>query len=416
MIALVRKQRSDYNDLMNRQRLYRLLQPGNPETGAVLWRFVHHGMAAAGIGLMLALTVPDWRALYGNTLSDAFDVVAAFFVFDFALRFYAAPGAPGGEHRGAWRSRLSWLVSFGGLFDLVAAVPGLIALPDSSDATLIGFIWVFKYVRYSPGLSILERVIARARHALLSVLLGLVIVLLAAASLAYLIERNVPQMQDGVATYPFSSIPAALWWAIVTLTTTGYGDVVPHTAVGRMLAGVVMVCGIMVFALLAGILATGYAEEMRRSEFLRTWELVAKVPFFHNLGATLIAEVARLLRVRDYPANAVIMRRGEPGDCMFFIVDGEVEIELQDQSVRLGVGAFFGELALLTGAPRNATIVAARPCTLLTLDIVDFFELLSRQPELARVIHEEASQRLGPGAPVHAALKAMIARDSAPAS
>jgi voltage-gated potassium channel len=407
-IGLVPQQASEYNGLMNRQRLYRLLQSGNSETSAVLWRFVHHAMVAAGIGLMLALTVPDWKALYGDTLSDAFDVVAAFFVLDFALRFYAAAGAPGSEHRGAWRSRLSWLRSLGGIFDLVAAIPGVIALPDNSDATLIGFIWVFKYVRYSPGLSILERVIANARHALLSVLLGLVIVLLAAASLAYLLERN--------SDPAFSSIPAALWWAIVTLTTTGYGDIVPHTVGGRMLAGVVMVCGIMVFALLAGILATGYADEMRRREFLRTWDLVAKVPFFHNLGATLIAEVARLLRARDYPANAVIMRRGEPGDCMYFIVDGEVEIELKDQPLRLESGAFFGELALLTGAPRSATIVAVTSCTLLTLDIVDFFELLSRHPELARVIHEEAVQRLGPGAPLHAALKVMMARDSAPAS
>ncbi|MFZ2004588.1 MAG: cyclic nucleotide-gated ion channel [Stellaceae bacterium] len=393
---------------MNRQHLYRLLRPGNPEAGAVLWRLIHHAMVAIGIGLMLALTVPDWRGLYGDSLADAFDVVALFFVLDFALRFYAAPGAPGGEHRGAWRSRWSWLTSLAGVFDLVAAIPGIIALPDTRDATLIGFIWVFKYVRYSSGLSILERVITNARQALLSVLLGLAIVLLAAASLAYLLERSTDPA--------FSSIPAALWWAIVTLTTTGYGDIVPHTIAGRMLAGVVMVCGIMVFALLAGILATGYAEEMRRSEFLRTWEMVAKVPFFHNLGATLIAEVARLLRVRDYPGGAVIVRRGEPGDCMYFVVQGEVEVLLDPHPLRFGAEYFFGELALLTGAPRNATIVAVRPCTLLALDIVDFFELLSRQPELARVIHDEATQRLAPGTPVHAALRAMIARDNAPAS
>jgi voltage-gated potassium channel len=405
---LVRKHLSDYNGLMNRPHLYRLLRPGNPEVGAMLWRLVHHAMVAIGLGLMLALTVPEWRELYGTSLSDAFDVVALFFVLDFLLRLYAAPGAPGGEHRGAWRTRLSWLTSLAGVFDLVAAIPGIIALPDNRDATLIGFIWVFKYVRYSPGLSILERVIANARQALLSVLLGLAIVLLAAASLAYLFERSTDPA--------FSSIPAALWWAIVTLTTTGYGDVVPHTIAGRMLAGVVMVCGIMVFALLAGILATGYAEEMRRREFLRTWAMVARVPFFHNLGATLIAEVARLLRVRDYPVGAVIVRRGEPGDCMYFVVDGEVEVLLDPHPLRFGAEYFFGELALLTGAPRNATIVAVRSCTLLALDIVDFFELLSRQPELARVIHDEATQRLAPGTPVHAALKAMIARDNAPAS
>jgi CRP-like cAMP-binding protein len=89
---------------------------------------------------------------------------------------------------------------------------------------------------------------------------------------------------------------------------------------------------------------------------------------------------------------------------------------LEPQTLRFGDEYFFGELALLTGAPRNATVMTTRPCTLLALDIVDFFELLSRQPELARVIHDEASRRLAPGTPVHAALRAMIARDTEVAS
>jgi voltage-gated potassium channel len=388
---------------MDRAFLYRLLQPGSAEAAPRLWRGVHHAMVAAGIGVMLALTVPELRTDHGAWLSGAFYVIAAFFVGEYALRIYVAPEAPGGEHRGALSARRAWAVSIGGLFDLLGVMPALIAIVGHRDASLFGFVWVFKLVRYSPGLTLLQRVITHARQALLSVLLGVVIVLLVAGSLAYLLERNAqPEL--------FGSIPAALWWAIVTLTTTGYGDAVPHTVAGRMLAGLVMVSGILVFALWAGILATGYADEMRRREFLRTWDLVAKVPFFHNLGATLIAEVARLLRARDYPAQAVIMRRGEPGDCMFFVVEGEVEV------LRFGVDYFFGELALLTGAPRNATVVTTRPCVLLALDIVDFFELLSRQPELARAIHEEADRRLGPGAPMHATLRAMIARDTEAAS
>ena len=395
---------------MDRAFIYGILQPSSPEAMARAWRGIQHTMVAAGIGVMLALTVPEMRSDYGDLLSGVFYAVAAFFVAEYALRLYVAPGAPGGEHRGALRSRLAWIGSIGGVFDLLGALPGVIAVLDRHEASLFGFVWVFKYVRYSPGLTILQRVIARARHALLSVLLGLVIVLLAAASLAYLLERHTNPGQ-------FGSIPAALWWAIVTLTTTGYGDAVPHTIAGRMLAGLVMVSGILVFALWAGILATGYADEMRRRQFLRTWELVAKVPFFHNLGASLIAEVARLLRVRDYPSNAVIVRRGEPGDCMqFCVVEGEVEVQVEPKNLRFGAGFFFGEAALLTGAPRNATVTANGPCVLLALDIVDFFELLSRQPELARVIHEEADKRLGPGAPVHAALKAMIARDKEVAS
>ncbi len=180
----------------------------------------------------------------------------------------------------------------------------------------------------------------------------------------------------------------------MTLTTTGYGDVTPITPLGRILAGFVMVSGILVFALWAGILATGYAEELRRREFLRTWDLVAKVPFFHSVGASVIADVARLLRARDYPARAAIMRRGERGDCMYFIASGEVEVRLPPGTVRLAPGEFFGEIALLTGEPRNATVVAVQPCTLLTLDIVDFRQLLGRQPELARVVSEEAARRL----------------------
>src|SRR5205807_1012547 len=140
-------------------------------------------------------------------------------------------------------------------------------------------------------------------------------------------------------------------------------------------------------ALLSVLLATGFAEETRRREFLRTWDLVAKVPFFHDVGAAVIADVARLLRPRDYPAGAIIMRRGAPGDCMYFVASGEVEVQLQPEPVVLGPGEFFGEVALVTGGPRNATIVAVRPCTLLILDIVDFRELLGRQPELARIIH-----------------------------
>ena len=253
-------------------------------------------------------------------------------------------------------------------------------------AALFGFIWAFKYVRYSPGLASLGRVVRNERQALLSVLLGFAIVLLTAASFAHLFERDANPAV-------FGSIPAALWWAIVTLTTTGYGDVVPSTIAGRILGGTVMTGGILVFALWSGILANGYARELRRREFLLTWELVAKVPFFRNIGASLIAEVARLLRPRDYPEGAVVMRRGQPGDCMYFIADGEVEIQLPAQSVYLGSGQFVGEVALLTGAPRNATVVTTQPSTLLVLDIVDFHELLAHHPELARIIQEEAQQR-----------------------
>jgi voltage-gated potassium channel len=372
---------------MDEERLYQILHPETRDPAARIFRRVHHVMVAAGIGVMLADTVREWREAYTGALDAGFQIVCAFFFAEYVLRLTAAPGAPGAAHRGKWQSRLAWATSLGGIFDLLGALPGVLDVVfDPGYASLFAFIWAFKLVRYSPGLASLERVISNARQALLSVLLGFGILLLFAASLAYLLERSA---QPDV----FGSIPAALWWAIVTMTTTGYGDVVPQTVLGRMLSGVVMISGIAVIALWAGILATGYFEETRRREFLRTWDLVAKVPFFHDVGAGVIADVAQLLRRRDYPAGAVIVRRGERGDCMYFLVSGEVEVRLRPESLYRGPGYFFGELALLTGDPRNATIVAMQHCTLLRLDIVDFRQLLGRQPELARIIHAEAEQR-----------------------
>jgi voltage-gated potassium channel len=378
---------------MDEERLYQILQPETGEPAARIFRGMHHAMVAAGIGIMLADTVAEWRGAYGGVLEAGFQVVCAFFFAEYLLRLMAAPGAPGAAHRGKWRSRLAWTTSLGGTFDLLGALPGvLVVVADPGYASLFGFIWAFKLVRYAPGLASLRRVIGNARQALLSVLLGFGILLLLAASLVYLLERT--SQPDA-----FGSIPAALWWAIVTMTTTGYGDVVPRTALGRMLAGIVMVSGILVFALWAGILASGYAEETRRREFLRTWDLVAKVPFFHDVGAAVIADLTQLLRPRDYPAGAVVVRRGERGDCMYFVASGELEIRGRPESISYGPGDFFGELALLTGDPRNATIFATKPCTLLRLDIVDFRQLLGRQPELARIIHDdEAGRRLGAAA------------------
>jgi voltage-gated potassium channel len=374
---------------MQSERLYQLLQPETADPAARGFRAVHHAMVAAGVAIMLADTVAPWRHAHRHLLDAGFQAACAFFFAEYWLRLAAAAGAPGATHRGSWRPRLAWAVSIAGVGDLVGALPGVLDLVFSPRyASMFGFVWVFKLVRYTPGLAGLGRVISHARHALLAVLLVFGIVLLMTASSAYLLERNVqPKL--------FGSVPQALWWAIVTMTTTGYGDAVPMTAMGRILGGFVMVAGVLVFALWAGILATGFTEETRRREFLRTWDLVAKVPFFHDTGTAVIAEVARLLRPHEFPAGAVILRRGDPGDCMYFIASGEVEIRLGTAPVRLGPGAFFGEVALLTGDPRNATAVATRRSTLLALDIVDFRSLLANQPDLARIISEEAGRRPG---------------------
>lgn len=365
----------------------RLTHPEAPTPEARLMRRINVGLILWGVlGVVLA-SDPAWAAERALLV----DVPLACFMLEFLVRLWVVPDQHGHESEPAGLKRLHWLRSSRGVVDFLGAwlIPlALLAGVPGTDADLFGVVWVFKLARYSQGLAVLGRVIEIEAEPLIGVLFAFVVVLLCAAVLAHLLERHAQPAA-------FGTVTEALWWTITTLTTTGYGDSTPVTAPGRVLAGLVMMAGIMVFALWAGILATGFSQEMRRRAFLRTWDLVARVPLFHDVGAAVIAEVAQRLRPREVDAGAVIVRKGDSGDCMFFIVHGEVEVQLADGAPRLGDGTFFGELALITGAPRNATAVATKPTQLLSLDIADFRDLAARHPDLTEAIHEEARRRLG---------------------
>jgi voltage-gated potassium channel len=163
---------------------------------------------------------------------------------------------------------------------------------------------------------------------------------------------------------------------------------------GRLVAAMVMISGLGVFGLWTGILATGFAAETRRDNFLKTWESVSKVPFFAALGPAAIADVTNMLRTMDLPPRTMIIRKGQQGDCMYFIAAGEVEVDLPGgKKVPLSEGAFFGEMALLGNATRNANITTTQVSRLLVLDLVDFHLLMARHPDLAQTIDAEAKRR-----------------------
>jgi voltage-gated potassium channel len=177
-----------------------------------------------------------------------------------------------------------------------------------------------------------------------------------------------------------------MWWAVVTLTTVGYGDVVPITLAGRIVAGFTMVMGMMMLALPIGIVATAFAEEIHRREFVVTWSMVARVPLFSSLDASEIAEIMHYLRAQTVPANTIIVRRGEPAQSMYFITSGEVVIKHDSGDVLLGEGQFFGEIAVLRKTRRTATVRATQPTKLLLLDATDLHTIMERSPEVGRRI------------------------------
>jgi voltage-gated potassium channel len=334
----------------------------------------------AGVTMMLLLTVDPAYETAHHWVDAVLWACLAFFVFEWVVRL---------RHAFLTQRGSSYLTSGRGLVDAVAAVGVPIALvvgASPKTAWLLGIVWMFKVVPGIPGLRQLRRVLVLESGPLLSVLLIFLMVLFLASVAVYYLERDAQPVA-------FGSVPATLWWAVATLTTTGYGDVVPITPFGRLIAALVMICGLGVFGLWTGILATGFAAETRRDNFLKTWESVSKVPFFAALGPSAIADVTHMLRTMDLPARTMIIRKGQAGDCMYFIAAGEVEVDLPGKKVRLGEGAFFGEMALLGNNLRSANITTTRLSKLLVLDLVDFRMLMARHPDLAETIDTEAKRR-----------------------
>lgn len=338
---------------------------------------VKYAVLVIGLVAMAAMTVPGLREPWIQGMLWA---CLAFFAAEIAAK--------------AWQSRRSgqsppYLASPAFWWDVLGVAPVPIALVAGlppEKAWLLASLWILKLATVVPGLSLLGRIIRLEARPLASVFVIFLIVLLLAGVIEHLAEG--PGQPE-----KFGTLPLALWWAVTTLTTTGYGDAVPETLLGRAIAGLVMISGLGVFGLWTGILATGFANEHRRREFIRTYDLVTRVPFLRSLDAAGIIELTRMLRRQDLAERSVVVRRGRAGDCMFFIASGEVEVQVEPSPIRLAAGSFFGEFALLDGSPRTATVVTTRPTTLLILDVTDFHAFTAQHPDLAKELQSEAARR-----------------------
>ena len=342
---------------------------------------LRHAVLVAGVGGIIAITIPGFPLAEWRWVDAILWFCLGFYVLEWVLHLWDWTRIPGQRRR---------IFNAQHIVDLLAVVPILVAhglgFPPST-VWLLGTLWLLKLPAATSGFSLLSRVLLMEAKPLASVVVVFMFVLFVSAVAMHLIERDAQPAA-------FGTLPAALYWAVTTRSTTGYGDVVPVTPAGRMLAGIVMICGLAVFGLWTGILATGFAAETRRRDFVRTWEFVARVPFFSPLNPAAIIEIARMLRTQEVAERTVIIRKGRQGDCMYFIADGEVEVAGSTPRIRLGPGAFFGELALLGNGIRTATVVATVPTTLLVLELTDYRIFAAHYPDLARAVEVEAERRL----------------------
>lgn len=238
---------------------------------------------------------PAWRQ--GIDYLNLFIVVV--FAIEYAIRLWVAGEDP--RYRGV-RGRVRYMMTPYAVTDLIAFLPELLWIiftpAGVGDDVLIvlrvlRLARLVKLARFVPAFDVLGATVARAGTQLLTTLaMALALVYVSAVAL-YFIEGVGGQQQEG-----FSSIPRALWWAIVTLTTVGYGDVYPVTALGRVFAAIISLAGIGVVALPAGVFASAFSDELREREIKKLQERVVEV---ESEVDELEIEVEELEAERDPP-------------------------------------------------------------------------------------------------------------------
>lgn len=264
-----------------RQRVWNLVEAGKttaPDsadtTGTAAHASSHDGfdwfdwMIAILIVLNVIALIIDTEPALPQSVKQGlqvFEVISlVIFSIEYLLRLWACTVVPGYAH--PVLGRLKFATRPLQIVDLLAILPGLLFfLPDLRFVRalrLLRILRVLKLGRYSEAVTLLGRVLTKRRPELMVMVLMLVILLILSSSALYYAEGE---------TQPdkFGSITQSLWWAVITLTTIGYGDAYPVTSLGKVMGGVIAVAGIGIVALPTAIIAAGYSEEIQHAREAR---------------------------------------------------------------------------------------------------------------------------------------------------
>ena len=221
------------------------------------------------IAVMLE-TVKPLHDKYEN-LFHYFDLVSVIiFTIEYVLRLWSSNNEEKYNH--SVYGRLKYMLSPAALIDLLAILPFYLHVIVGFDLRilrmlrLMRFFRLFRLTAYTKPAHMIANVFRKRRNELaLSFILAIFLIIIASC-IMYFAEHRYPDEQ----TSKFNSIPATIWWAVVSLTTTGYGDIIPLTTLGKVMAGMIMLVGVAFFALPAGIITAGFIDEFRQNRVKKT--------------------------------------------------------------------------------------------------------------------------------------------------
>ncbi|MDP2798111.1 MAG: ion transporter [Methanoregula sp.] len=208
-------------------------------------------------------TITDLPLSLCSQLFTIISVCLLIFAIEYILRLWSCTQNP--TFIGRVKDRLRYATGIYMIIDLISIIPILFPFIFPKDYAMLHIfrlLSIFKLVRYtrhSDALQLLQRVVFKKREIISFLVIFLVFEILFSSTIMYLVE-NAAQPDK------FSSIPAAMWWAAMTVTTVGYGDIYPITPLGQTITGMVTIGGVLLLALPSAILAAGFMEERQKEQ------------------------------------------------------------------------------------------------------------------------------------------------------
>lgn len=338
---------------------------------------------------VVAESVPALHERYARQF-HVFEVISvAIFTIEYVLRLWTAVEMPHLRRLPAWQARWRLARTPALLIDLAATLPFYLGPLVGLDLRLIRVLRLIRFLklmRYSPAIHTILRVLDNERRSLMAAGLLLLGALLFTATGMYYIEGHAQPDK-------FGSIPSSAYWAMTTLTTVGYGDLVPVTPMGRLWAMFTMVLGLCTLSLPVAIIATGFAQEVGRRDFVINWSLMSRIPLFADLDAVQVADLMPLLHAKELPPRSTVISSGSAGDAIYFVASGEISTRGASPERSYRSGDVFGLVSMLEGEEHPNDFVARSRVRLLRLDREDFRRLEQSTPQLGELLRRLAADR-----------------------
>lgn len=213
-------------------------------------------LALIAVNVVVAIlgTAQGFEDRFGHRFYYFDRISIAVFSIEYLLRVWSCTADD--KYRRPLLGRIRYMLSPAALVDLFAIAPFYLGL-DLRYLRVFRLFFLFKLGRYASRLRLIRDVfVAKKEELVISTSIAVVALIFCSAAMYYVEKDHQPEA--------FSNLPASMWWAVETLTTVGYGDVVPVTAAGKVLGAMIALIGIALFALPAGILSGGFTEELAR--------------------------------------------------------------------------------------------------------------------------------------------------------